>query len=257
MLENVVIPEKPVAYPTPGIVLGQGVRLRKDSTMQAPEIGKVSAGENLELLGATRTLFALSQDSTCDSSPMVQVKTESGAIGWMHGKYVFRVLDNYMATDTLGAVLLNGTEFRLKACRNYTIGAWSDSLGGLTSCWEFYPMLLMDRSTGKYYPVELAPHTRDTLGYPYWPADMEVSADTPGSSYPPYYARKYWNLESDEGGSDLILSIEPVNVQTTRIEMVREPMEGCVHFSIDLFKEDGRFVANCHNIRFKEEGTCR
>ena len=122
-------------YPTAGIVFGQNVRLRQDSTLNSPEIAKVSTGERLELLQATYTLYAAGNNTLCESCPMVQVKTESGAIGWIHGKFVYRILNKFQATEALETVGFASGSFRLKACRNFGLGA-DDPENGLTGCWE-------------------------------------------------------------------------------------------------------------------------
>lgn len=226
--------EKPAADKTPataaGIILGDGVRIRQDSTLQSPVTGKVSTGEVLDILQLTATKHIVPGDESEGSYPMVRVKTGKGSSGWISGKYVFLLLERHEAVSKIHPVSLGGQEFRLQACRNYGTGA-SDEVG-LTGYAEFYPLLLVDTQTGQPFAVTM----------------FEPAVSVPNVHY--------WSLENDEGGTDAITGIEAAGPDKLRVSMKKELMEGCIRYQVDIVKKGQGLAGKCVNLRRSEDEGC-
>ena len=218
---------------TEGVIFGQGVRIRKEPSLASPELAKVSTGEKLEILEVAPTLMMLpgQTDTQCYSFPMIRVRTASGQSGWIFGKYVYAFVENYKGIPAaLGTFTCGTGTYRLQACRNYGVGAWAEP-DGLTGCDELYPVVLIEVSSGRVYPV---------------------SFDDPNKNY---MKLAYWNLENDEGGYEEIERIQ-AGADQISIWIKDELMDGCRRFRLDLRLVNGKWSGRIKDVQEKFGAGC-
>lgn len=204
------------SYPAPGIIIGEGVRIRQKASLESEVVGKASTGEKLQIMEVVESTDTSKLDA-CEVYPMVRIKTASGATGWVFGKFVYEILKEEPFTS-LNPVAFDNRMLALKLCRNFGLGVEDE--GGLTGCWEYYPVLLVDTKTGESFLV---------------------SMPKPQNSVPDF---KYWSLESDEGAAETIQSWE-ANQGKITARIFAEHMEGCSKYQLNITKSAKGFVATC------------
>lgn len=212
-------------HESPGIVFGQGVRVRRDSMLNSPVIAQVSTGALVQILRVSTNKFLPpgQLDTLCQSYPMVEVRTEDNRTGWIFGQYVFRILDQYEnIPETSSTVQWKGVHYRIKACRNFGMGVSDED--GLTGCDEFYPVVLIEQQSARAYPVSL--HDAD-----------KGSGDF-----------RFWNLGADVNGVELV---ENISVRDDRliVGIKAYMMEGCRHYSVEVRQNGAQFTAQVVNAQ--------
>lgn len=231
------LPSKPPGraagfHESSGIVFGQGVRVRRDSMLDSPVIAQISTGALVQVLRVSTNNFLPpgQLDTFCQSYPMVEVKTEDNRTGWIFGKYVFRILDQYEnIPESSGAVQWKGVDYRLKACRNFGVGVSDED--GLTGCDEFYPVVLIDQQSARAYPVSLHDAEKGSVDF------------------------RFWNLGADESGVELI---EKISVRDGRLiaRVKAYMMEGCRHYSVEVRQNGAQFTAQVANAQRYYDKHC-
>lgn len=220
-------------YPSPGIVIGENVRIRQEASLQSAVIGKASTGQMLSILEVTDSSYAVSSNVTgCDEYPMIRVRTGEGQTGWIFGAYVYLIMPGGDSqTAGLRPFTFDHHHFAIKLAEGFGVGAFDGE--ELTGCDEFYPVLLWDTQTGQAFPVALA---------------------DPNKSYVRF---KYWNLESDEGGEEHLNEVAAKSAQTLSASICNDMMEGYATYQIDISKKGEGYVGTVSKYRRFDTGSCK
>lgn len=218
----------PVSDTGLGLIIGDGVRIREQASVNSAILSKISTGERLEILEVAPPGDSTTLDA-CEVFPMVQVKTASGRKGWVFGKFVYRVYTNDHFFNNLNPVPFDGRMLELKRCHNFGTGA-ADQVG-LTGCDDYYPVLLYDTKTGELFPVAMA---------------------QPQNQVPNF---KFWCLEDDEGGGEHPTGLR-ADAQKITAGVFAEYMEGCGSYDVYITKGLKGYQAVSADYKQMEEKDC-
>jgi hypothetical protein len=147
------------SYPL-GIIINNDSTIIYDTTnIRSKIIGYLQAGETVDILDTTINRFEIGTwtDSLCNLFPFVKIQNNNGKLGWVSGQFIYKIIENpkeYTKSliRTTTNFSLNKHQYSLSLGENYGIGASNEQ--GLTGCEENYPILIFDKSSGKYFLIE-------------------------------------------------------------------------------------------------------
>jgi hypothetical protein len=173
--------------------------------------------ENKDLSGTEPNL--------CDSFPWVQISTSENQVGWVLGKYVFKILANYYGVEPVKnmTVTIDSIDYHLAALRNFSIGP--DDSNGLTGCSGFHPLLFYNDD---YSHVEL----------------IKYGSPCENSIY-----LEYCNIVSDANRGETIQDIEAGDDDSIILKIFYSLQEGGGAYDLRVTLKNNELVGEVENLK--------
>jgi hypothetical protein len=138
------------------IVSQQKLKIFADADTLSKNSGMLKPGEWIEILDTTTSKYSIgTYVDSCNTYPMIKVKTKSGKSGWLFGKYVFRIGNKYEPVYKINSDLeikFQGEIYNIHYGKNYGFGSFSSE--GLTGCEDFYPIILFNKNKQTYHIIK-------------------------------------------------------------------------------------------------------
>ena len=200
------------------VICNTNAILHASPDIQSNKVGLLIPGEVVTILDTTSARFPIgTADLLCRDFPFIKVLEPDGKTGWISGQFVFKILDIQndpynLLVKSKNNFFLNNTEYEIRLGRNYGIPASYKE--ETTGCEEYYPVILFDKSTNNFNLVRI--------------------------NNPPNSKGHFWNLVSDEGTGEEIISINQANNQVIfKIKCIYQ--EGSCSYTILLSVKEGLF----------------
>lgn len=208
----------PVVFAQDAVIIGTSVRVRSAPDINSDEVAKVNTGDAGAIEEVGTEWKALSGDDYCEKHPWVKVKFLNGVTGWVYGSFVYKIFEAGNDMFPGEKVWVDFKEFELRLCQNFSNPVADEN--GLTGCTEFYPLVL-------FVPNQNGLNFLEIVNHP----------------HPESPVFQYWNLASDEGRGDRIVSTEQRDRKVFTAQIQVSYQEGCGSFSVRVEKKDNKYVA--------------
>ncbi|MEM6726671.1 MAG: SH3 domain-containing protein [Bacteroidota bacterium] len=151
----------PGDYIFQGIIMGDNVRMRSDSTTSSKVAGELNTGDPILVIQETHNRTNVGQEDYCHKRGYhwYQVATKEKIIGWVYGQFVFEMLTADEVSSGLESpenirpfmggwnMHLGENEYQIQFHKSKGIGPSDHE--GLTGCDDIYYPVLIDRAKRK------------------------------------------------------------------------------------------------------------
>jgi hypothetical protein len=209
-----------------GIIIGD-VYAKSAPSFDSLDLFSLTDKDMVSIYQVSENKDALHRFSVCDSFSWVKITTRDEKSGWVFGKYVFKIFNNYRGIEHVRhmTISVDSMDYNLTTLQNFSVGP-SDSYG-LTGCSGFYTLLLY---TNDYNHLELIKYEKSCENSAFFP---------------------YCNIVSDDGKDESIVDIETDSLQLNSIilKISYHLQEGGGKYDLRISKTPYEFVGKVENLQ--------